>query len=200
MRIFLSVCENGNNLSRAAQAMYTTQPAVSLVIHELEEHYNNVLFDRLGRRPYLTPAGEQFRTYALRVLSLIDDMEMNMKNVGGTAPLRIGGSITVGSQLMPDWVSIFKKNHSDVQINVVIRHSQEVEELIQKNQLDLAVVEAPAHTPVLVLDKFLEDELVVLTAPDVKRRIGSDLSVDAFVRFPFLLRRREAARAILWIM
>lgn len=165
LRIFLSVCENGNNLSRAAEAMYTTQPAVSLVIHDLEEHYQIALFDRLGRRLYLTPAGEQFRTYALRVLSLIDDMEMNMNNLGGAAPLRIGGSITVGSQLMPDWVSIFKKLHPNVQINVRIRHSQELGELIQKNQLDIAVVEAPVDTPVLVLEQFLEDDLVVLAAP-----------------------------------
>lgn len=188
LRIFLSVCENENNLSRAAEAMYTTQPAVSLVIHELEEHYHIALFDRLGRRLYLTPAGEQFKTYALRVLSLIDDMEMNMKNIGGAAPLRIGGSITVGSQLMPDWVSIFRKTNPNVQVNVVIRHSQELGELIQKSWLDLAIVEAPVNTPVLVLDQFLEDELVVLASPG--HLTEGDISIDDFVRLPFLLREK----------
>ena len=50
IRIFLAVCENGNNLTRAAKALYMAQPAVSLAISELEEHYGTRLFERLYRR------------------------------------------------------------------------------------------------------------------------------------------------------
>ena len=79
IRIFLTVCDCGCNLTKAAEQLYTAQPAVTVAIHELERYYGVNLFDRLGRRLYLTEAGEQYREYAQRILALYDDMERGLK-------------------------------------------------------------------------------------------------------------------------
>ena len=68
MRIFRAVIENENNLTRAARQIYMAQPAVTLAIQELEEYYGVNLFDRLGKRLYLTEAGKQFQDYVIRIL------------------------------------------------------------------------------------------------------------------------------------
>ena len=80
MRIFLAVTENGNNLTRTANQLYMAQPAVTVAIQELEQYYGVNLFDRLGKRLYLTEAGKQFREYVVRILGLFDDMEEGMKS------------------------------------------------------------------------------------------------------------------------
>ena len=58
-RIFVAVCKQGG-ITKAAESLYLAQPAVSLAVRELEEHYDVRLFDRIGRRLYLTEAGKEF--------------------------------------------------------------------------------------------------------------------------------------------
>ena len=73
-RIFVAVCKQGG-ITKAAESLYLAQPAVSLAVRELEEHYDVRLFDRIGRRLYLTEAGKEFLAYAERILALCDDLE-----------------------------------------------------------------------------------------------------------------------------
>ena len=84
IRIFLAVCENGNNTTRAARALYLAQPAVSRAVAELEEYYGVRLFDRIGRRLYLTEAGRRMWEYAVHICGLFDDLEK-----GGEGQYRI---------------------------------------------------------------------------------------------------------------
>ena len=94
IRIFLAVCENGNNTTRAARALYLAQPAVSRAVAELEEYYGVRLFERRGRRILPTEAGREFYGYALHIASLFDEMETRIKNWDRIGTLRIGTSIT----------------------------------------------------------------------------------------------------------
>ena len=80
VHIFLSVCECGNNLTKAAEKLYMAQPAVTLAIKEIEKYYGVNLFDRIGKRLYITEAGKQFREYAIRISTLFDDMEKGLKD------------------------------------------------------------------------------------------------------------------------
>ncbi len=57
MKIFLAVWDHQCNTTKAAQALFMTQPAVSLAIKELEQYYGVRLFERMGRRLQPTQAG-----------------------------------------------------------------------------------------------------------------------------------------------
>ena len=72
LRIFLAVCQEGS-ATAAAEKLYIAQPTVSVALRELERHYNVALFDRIGRRLFLTDAGEQMRSYAQHIVSLLED-------------------------------------------------------------------------------------------------------------------------------
>ena len=69
LRIFLSVCSNDCNTTKAAAELLMTQPAVSLAIRELEQYYGVQLFDRIGRRLKITEAGQKFREYLQQEIS-----------------------------------------------------------------------------------------------------------------------------------
>ena len=75
-----------------------TQPAVSLAIKELEQYYGVRLFDRIGRRLQITDAGKQFLQYAIHITDLFEDMETMLRDWGTKGILRVGASITIGSQ------------------------------------------------------------------------------------------------------
>ena len=79
LRIFLAVCREGS-ATAAAEKMYVAQPTVSVAIRELESHYGVTLFDRIGRRLFLTEAGEQMRSYAQHIVALLDEMEVRSQD------------------------------------------------------------------------------------------------------------------------
>ena len=72
-----------------------------MAVRELEEHYGVRLFDRIGRRLYLTQAGKEFLRYTDRILALCDELETGARQWGDRSPLHIGSSMTIGTKLLP---------------------------------------------------------------------------------------------------
>ena len=188
IRIFLTVCDCGCNLTKAAEQLYTAQPAVTVAIHELERYYGVNLFDRLGRRLYLTEAGEQYREYAQRILALYDDMERGIKNWDALGVLRIGSSITIGSQFMPSYVEAFSKRYPGIDVRVAIGSSEMMEKKLLDNAIDLALVESPVHHEYLEAKPYLEDFLTVIAPAREPFGPGQVLTPEEFKRQRLLLR------------
>lgn len=190
IRIFLTVCDCGCNLTKAAEQLYTAQPAVTVAIHELERYYGVNLFDRLGRRLYLTEAGEQYREYAQRILALYDDMERGIKNWDALGVLRIGSSITIGSQFMPSYVEAFSKRYPGIDVRVAIGTSEMMEKKLLDNAIDLALVESPVHHEYLEAKPYLEDFLTVIAPAREPFGPGQVLTPEEFKRQRLLLREK----------
>ena len=114
IRIFLAVCDHDCNVTRAAQALYMAQPAVSAAIRELEEEYGVRLFDRISRRFSITEAGRRFYQYARQMDALYGDMDREMRGWNTRGLLRVGCSITVGSRMMPEIVRTFGEDQEDI--------------------------------------------------------------------------------------
>ena len=190
LRIFLSVCENGCNTTKAATALHMTQPAVSLAIKELEQYYGIVLFDRMGRRLSITEAGERVKSYAFSIIALFDDMEKGIKNWDSFGVLRIGASITIGSQFLPTYAKTFSKRYPKTEVRVVVRPSEQLEQKILSNELDFALIEGVSHTPSLICEPYMEDDLIVICPADGKYWSGQILSIDEFRNQKFLLREK----------
>ncbi len=190
IRIFLSVCDCENNITKAAEKLYMAQPAVSLAISDLEKYYGVKLFDRISRRLYLTEAGKQFRQYALRISALFNDMEKGLRNWDAFGVLRIGSSMTIGSQFMPSYVEAFSAQHPNVDVHVQIGPSDQLEQQLMSNQLDLALVEGPVRTEVLLSEEYMEDSLTVICPAHTPFYSGQILTQDEFLRQRFLLREK----------
>ena len=164
IRIFLAVCDHDCNVTRAAQALYMAQPAVSAAIRELEEEYGVRLFDRISRRFSITEAGRRFYQYARQMDALYGDMDREMRGWNTRGLLRVGCSITVGSRMMPEIVRAFGEDHPETEVQVVVEQSEQLEKRLLRNDLDFAVLEGIVHEPGLVGEEFLEDELLPVTA------------------------------------
>lgn len=163
LRIFQKVCEAGG-ITRAAEQLYMTQPAVSHVIAELEQDLGLPLFDRVGRRLCVNGAGKLFLQKADRLLKLYDELEHSGELLGRLAPLRIGSSITLANYLLPDLLCRFEQC-CDTPTRVIVDNAASVAALLRRGELDLALVEGVVAEEGLERRTLPPFQLAVVCAP-----------------------------------
>ena len=188
MMVFRAVCDAGFNSTKAAELMHMTQPAVSLAIKELEQYYGIKLFDRLGRRLQITDAGKHFLQYAIHITDLFDSMETGLRNWDSRGFLRVGASITIGSQFMPSYVCAYSNLYPETDVRVIVEQSDRLEKKILTNELDFALIEGIAHDPSIKSEAYMEDHLSIVCSANGKWKQGQVISVEEFKKQRFLLR------------
>lgn len=166
LQVFHAVAKH-LSFTKAAEALFMTQPAVTFQIRQLEEHFNTRLFDRAHGRIALTPAGQTALEYAERILSLSAEMDTRMKEMGGqvAGALLIGASTTIAEYLLPQILGEFKLDFPGVVPRLFVANSEAVQARIAERTLDLGFIEGESHLPSLVTDVCCDDELQVVCAP-----------------------------------
>lgn len=190
IRIFLAVCDNGCNATKAAESLLMTQPAVSLAIRELEQYYGVRLFDRIGRHLIITGAGGRFQEYAAHIATLFDDMEKGLRDWDSFGILRVGASITIGSQFLPGYVKTFYALYPGTEVQATIEPCEPLEQKILNNTLDFALMEGVPHSLSLVSEEYMEDHLTVICPASGPFQQGQQLSIEDFRQQKFLLREQ----------
>lgn len=192
MRIFVAVVHE-NSITGAAGKLYLSQPAVSLAVRELEEYYGVRLFERMSRRIFVTEAGRKLYDYATHIVSLFEEMEAAMHDCGDAGPLRIGASVTIGTQLMSRYIKRFAAHFPDISPYVFIDSSDVIEEKILQNELDFGLVEGQVQSDAnLISEVFSEDELVVVCALDHPLRRKEKVTLEDLKSENFLLREKSS--------
>jgi DNA-binding transcriptional LysR family regulator len=166
LQVFHAVAKH-LSFTKAAEALFMTQPAVTFQIRQLEEHLNMRLFDRAHGRISLTPAGAVALEYAERILALSSELDTRLKEMSGqvAGPLLIGASTTIAEFLLPQVLGEFKASHPAVVLRLFVANSEAVQARIAERTLDLGFIEGESHLPSLVTDVCCDDELHVVCAP-----------------------------------
>lgn len=139
MRSFLAVADTGS-VTAAADRLGRTQSAVSLQIKRLEENLGQPLFNRLARGVALTPRGAQLLPYARRVVSLLDEAAIALREKPLTGPVRVGIPDEYSGTVLPRALAAFDERHEGVQVTVRCDHSEGQMRALEADELDLAVI------------------------------------------------------------
>lgn len=188
IQIFRTLYENECNTTKAAQALNMTQPAVSLAIKELEQHYDVVLFERVGRRLVITRAGERFFEYCRSIENAFHDMETEMKNWDRHGTIRVGGTLTIGSRFMPRYVKLFRDSYPDIKIKGLCAPANILERKILDNEIDVAFSEGLAKDAMIVSKEYMDDHLVVFSKKGGKYAAGETISIEELCSNDLVLR------------
>jgi len=166
LQVFHAVAKN-LSFTKAAEALYMTQPAVTFQIKQLEEHFNTRLFDRGHGRISLTPAGELALEYADRILGEYADLEARLAEMTGQmrGPLLVGASITIAEFMLPRVLGEFNALYPNVRARLVVGNSETIENRVAEHSLDLGITEAIEHLPQLQAETCCDDELQVICSP-----------------------------------
>lgn len=191
LRIFCAVRERGS-MSAAAQALFLTQPTVSQAIRELEAHYSCVLFERLGRRLTLTPAGERLYPKARALVEQFDELERTQSQEGQRQLLRIGANLTVGSALLHDYLAKLERSCPGAEIQVYVSRSSDLIQRLNQNQLDLALTEELLGQPDYIQLPFYQDRILAAAHPEHPIFQLETVTPEALAAQRLLLRERGA--------
>ncbi len=166
MECFLAVARLGN-VSRAAEEMYLTQPTLTARLKALEEELGDQLFVRTSRGMRLTPAGKEFVPYAERCVSSLEEGKQRLRELkdasGGR--LSLGTSPGVGTYALPAILERFTAAHPRVSVSVRTGHSENVLEMVLKEEVHLGLGRAVSHPEVESMSLY-EDELVLVVDPE----------------------------------
>ncbi len=163
LRTFVEVAKLGS-FSRAGQKVFRSQSAVSAQIRLIEEEYGEKLLDRSAKAVRLTPAGEVFFEYAVKLLSM---REESLRAVAdqGTAPrgvLAIGANEATCLYVLPDVFAEYSKLYPAVQISIYRNFSRKILEKIEDGSIDVGIVTLPVKSPSLKVQHIFRDRLMVM--------------------------------------
>jgi DNA-binding transcriptional LysR family regulator len=167
------------SLTRAAEDLFVSQPAVSRRMKRLERSLGVPLFERLGNALHLTDAGEAVAAEAAALLGSADRFAevVRARRSGEGARIRVGASTTPGLYLLPGLLARLRARRPRISVEFSIESSREIEERLVRNDLDLALVGAHLTHHALALTRVATDRIVFYAAPHHplarERRLGA---------------------------
>lgn len=197
LHIFRSVAEHGS-YSRAAAALYLSQPGVSLQVKSLERSIGLPLFEKVGRTLHLTEAGRELLTYSERIFGLLDETRLVMEELGGgrRGTVKVAASTSAGIYIVPTALGAFHKEFSGVKLTLDVLNRFTVQKRLLDNEVDLAVMGLIEDPQDLEVAQFVPNELVVIASPHHPLANRTNISLDELTRETFLLREAGSGTRI----
>lgn len=163
LRVFREVA-NQASFRRAAEVLYITQPAVTQQIKALEEELGSRLFDRSGGKVRLTAAGETLLRRAGEAEATLNRAIEEIGSLEGEVrgSLRIAASTTIAQYVLPRLLAEFARQHQGVRLELESANTQHVVEAVANGEVPIGLIEGPAHRQELAVERWLEDELVLV--------------------------------------
>ena len=140
LEIFLPVCRF-MSMTKAAAALNMTQPAVSKAISELESFYHVSLFDRIGRRLYLSDAGKALNHYADTILSQYEESVTFLRDGSSFQSCRLSVNVTVGETILPELCRTVYERLPEIDLQISVHNTAAIENQLRSNECDIAIID-----------------------------------------------------------
>ncbi|MBL4683175.1 MAG: LysR family transcriptional regulator [Nannocystaceae bacterium] len=198
LRVFAAIARSGT-FTGAAKLLRVSQPAVSKQLGELETAVGLTLFDRVPGGARLTDAGEILQRQTDRIFEAEAAAEADLAALAGLSRgrLRVGASTTIGSYLIPQLLGDFRRSHPEVELELQIANTNEIQRALLAGQLDLAMTEGFVGSGALEVAVVHTDQLVVIVAPEHAWAKSKRATLRALAEAPFIAREHgSGTRAV----
>jgi DNA-binding transcriptional LysR family regulator len=189
--VFLSVADN-LSLSKAADELFISQPAVTRHIKELEGRLGISLFDRKGSKIFLTDAGRLVYSELVDIREQYRKLEYEIGRLKGqyVGKLQIGASSTIMQYVLPGVLAAFNVQYPDVELFVLNGNSSQMEQNLQNGDIDIALVENESSSSGLRYIEFMSDEIVPVTSIKSVYAKKRRLTIEDLFSIPIIVRER----------
>jgi DNA-binding transcriptional LysR family regulator len=154
-----------SNVSRAAEFLHVTQPALTARLHGLESELGVELFQRGARGMTLTDAGRALLPYAQRALTQVAEggKAVNDLRSGKRGELLIAAAPAVSTYVLPAVLKTFQTSHPRVRMGVRTGHTEEVLDMVLRREVDLGIGRPIRHADAELIPLF-DDELILVAS------------------------------------
>jgi LysR family transcriptional regulator, low CO2-responsive transcriptional regulator len=166
LKVFEATARHGS-FTRAAEELYLTQPTVSIQVKQLTKAVGLPLFEQIGKRLYLTQAGQKLLETCQEIFDGLDQFEMAVSDLKGLkqGQLRLA-VITTAKYFVPRLLGPFCQRFPGIDISLKVTNHQQIQERMANNDDDLYIISTPPEQPDLKIYPFLENPLVVIGPQD----------------------------------
>jgi len=168
LQIFLKVSETGS-ITKAAEELHLTQPAVSIQLKNLQQHFDIPLIEVVNKKVYITEFGRELINTSKRILAEIDLIEQHTMAIKGklTGKLNIA-AVSTGKYIAPYYLSGFHNQYDGVELNLDVSNKGKVLESLEKNEIDFAFLSMLPGQIKLKKIELMQDKLFLVGNGDVK--------------------------------
>ena len=167
------------SLTKAAEFLCITQPAVTKQIKQLQSHYNLKFLDIIGKKVILTDAGLNLYTIAERIFDMESQAEEAIKDFQeyNKGKISILASESFGSYHIPYIIRDFKQTRPEISISIQTATNKDIIESISELKEDIGFISAPVQNPKISVHEILEDEIVLVASPNCKFTDNKELNL-----------------------
>jgi DNA-binding transcriptional LysR family regulator len=168
------------SVSRAAEVLHVTQPAVSMQIRQLEDAVGMPLFEQVGRKIRLTDAGLDVEAYASGAVAQFKQLEDAMAQRRGLKKGRVTlAMVSTAKYFVPMLLVNFRKRFPDIEITLKIHNRENIMQLLARNEIDLVIMGRAPENLDCVGTAFATNPLGIISSPEhpLSRRRSAPLSI-----------------------
>jgi LysR family transcriptional regulator, low CO2-responsive transcriptional regulator len=188
LRVFEAAASN-RSFSRAAESLHLTQPGVSMHIKELEASAGLPLFERIGRKLYVTEAGQELLARTREILRALKDAEDTLNGLRGLRRGRINlAVVSTAKYFVPQLLARFGRDFPELEIRLTVNNRSSVIEQLVANDVDLAIMGRSPQSLDTVAEPFAQNPHVIIAAPDHPLASQRDILVETVARENFIVR------------
>jgi DNA-binding transcriptional LysR family regulator len=191
LHVFYTVSQK-LSFTKAAEALFISQPAVTKHIKELEEHLGTSLFKRNGSNIALTPAGEILVKHTRHIFKTYEILENELAQLNDSASgnIRIGASTTLAQYVLPKILALFKASYPDIHFTFNSGNSEAIEQMVISEDIDIAIVEGNSHHPQITYEPFVKDEIVLVARTGCALAQKGEIRAAQLLSIPLILREQ----------
>lgn len=191
LEVFYTVAKR-LSFTKAAAELYITQPAVTKHIRELEEQYNNKLFDRNGNSIRLTPAGSLLLNHAEALFTTYRAIEFDMNALlqKHKGLLHLGASSTISQYIIAPILAGFKKKFGDIELKLITGNTEQMERALIDKEIELGLVEGRSKNQEISYSDFIKDEIVLVCHKNHPLAKRAELDPSTLTQYNFILREQ----------
>jgi DNA-binding transcriptional LysR family regulator len=193
LAVFRTVAQH-LSYTKAAYALYLSQPAVAQQVKTLEQVLGLRLFERRGRGIVLTPAGREFLSHAERLLALLAETTPVVHEIHTLrrGSVTIGASISAGTYVVPPLLGAFHTRYPGVRVTLVVAHRRSIEEDLLAHRIDLGVMSFIEQRERFAVELLRPYELLVVASPSHRLAGRSAIPLHDLHRETLLMREPES--------
>lgn len=168
LQVFLKVAEN-KSITRAAEELNLTQPAVSIQLRNFQDQFDIPLTEVVGRQLYVTDFGHEIEEAAREIVKRAEDIQHRTLAYRGflTGKIKISVAST-GKYVMPYFLQDFFREHPGIELAMDVTNKSRVTESLQRNEVDLALVSIPPDRLKLEHLDLISNKLFLVSHPEAK--------------------------------
>jgi DNA-binding transcriptional LysR family regulator len=182
------------SFTRAAEATFRTQSALSQQVKALEKELDCLLFERVGKRKLqLTSAGDEFLKFSEAILENYDSLTQSLDALRGVqrGALKIAAPFTTLYHLFPQVIKAYVEQFPHVQLTILDRPQRQVIELVKSGDIDFGFTLESSTPRDLVLSRWKKVETVLMTPVGHPLTAEKQVTLNEIVKYPLILPPRS---------